>query len=124
MENNQPTTQPPTETLTTTPVATPYTNSSKGIAITGFVLSIVAFVVSFFWFIAAPFAIAAIVLTIIALSKRKAGKGLSIAGLIIAGFTLVVAVPFWILVSYSAYYNDIQKAANEAAKEQSSSSQL
>ncbi len=80
---------------------------SKGLAITALVLSITSVVIGLAWFVAAPLAIAAIVLAIVALVKKKAGTGMSIASLIVGGVSLFILVPFWVIVTVLAF-NDLQ----------------
>lgn len=120
MESNHPTPSPTPET-TPTPVAVAHpaptvapstATGSKALAITALVLAIVSVVIGLAWFIAAPLAIVAIILSIVALAKHANGKGQSIAALIVSGISLIFFVPFWALFSLGLLIG-IQQAAEE-----------
>jgi hypothetical protein len=62
----------------------------KGFAITSMVLGIISVVICLIWPVSIPLAIIAVVFAIIALVKRRPGKGMSIAGLVTGGVTLLI----------------------------------
>ena len=106
--------QPPSANTPPTPLQQPKqapANTSKGLAVTSLILSIVGFLTGWLG-IGVIFAIIAIVLGIISLVKKRGGKGMSIAGIIISSLTLISA-PFVIAISLVAY-NGIQERAKEA----------
>ncbi len=113
----QPEQSNPNQPQTTQPMIPPspvvesniLTNSSKMLAIWALVLAILGFISGIFWFISVPIAVIALILSILTLVKRKAGKGLAIAAAVIAGITLVIA-PFWILTSLANYNATREKA--------------
>ena len=82
---------------------------SKALAIWSLALSIMALLTLLLFFISGPLAITALVLGIIALAKRKPGKGLSIAGVVISGITLVL-LPFALAIALVAYGGVSEKA--------------
>lgn len=92
----------------------PTPSAKKGMAITSMVLGIVSIVIAILWFIAAPVAIAAIILGIISLVKKQGGKGMSITGIVTGAVTVFIIVPL-ILVTVLAYQG-ITERANEAAE--------
>lgn len=123
----QPQTQPTTASEAQTPAtpqanpvfatpvvsATPYVaNQKKGLAITALVLAILSVVFGIAWFIAAPLALVAIILAIVSLAKKRGGKGLSIAGLVIGSISLFILVPIWLTVSLVALEGLQDKANN------------
>lgn len=118
----QPTPPPAPSPLQTPPPAPEAPKGGKGLAITGFVLGIVSLVFSFFVFLSVPLAIAALIMTIIALAKKRPGKGLSIAGLAISGTTLILMIPLTLITIVS--YNGITARANTSSAESSASSVL
>lgn len=96
------------------PVA-PEQGGSKALAIWSLTLAIISFVVLLFFFIAGPLAIAALILGIIVLVKRKPGKGLGIAGIAISSLTLI-SIPFMILITLAAF-NGVSDKAKEVQRE-------
>lgn len=109
-----------------TPVAQPYEQSpqqintpstKKGMAITSMVLGIVSIVIAILWFIAAPVAIAAVILGIISLVKKHGGKGMSITGIVTGAVTVFIIVPL-ILVTVLAYQGITERANESAEKSQ------
>ena len=93
----QPTTPPSTPTVA--PIATPVKSM---LALWSMILGIVSIVLALLFFIAAPAAIVAITLGIIALAKHRPGKGKSIAGIITGGVALLFVIPFATIVAFSA----------------------
>ena len=85
---------------------------STALAITALILAITSVVIGLLWFVAAPIAIVAIILSIIALAKHHGGKGRSIAALIIGGVSLLFFVPFWAVISLVAL-RGIQESAEQ-----------
>lgn len=106
-----PTTQP---TPTTQPVTAP-SAGSKALAIWALVLAILGILTALLVFISIPLAIAALVLAIMVLLKHRAGKGMAIAGLVIAGLTLLLS-PLFITLSIVAY-NGVSEKANQQYQE-------
>lgn len=109
-----------TETTSAAPAAAPVqtapaTQGSKAMAVWSLVLAIIAFLTGILFFISAPLAVIALILGIIVLVKKRAGKGLAIAGVIISGFMLVT-LPFTIAIVMTAY-NGIQEKAQQSAQE-------
>ena len=90
---------PATEPVT--PIAPP-AGGSKAMAITALVLAILSLIAAIIFFISIPLALIAIVLGIIVLAKRKPGKGLGIAGVVISGIVLLMQ-PFLIAMTLVAY---------------------
>jgi ABC-type polysaccharide/polyol phosphate export permease len=82
--------------------AAPVLTGSKALGITALVLSLASVVFGIVWFIAAPLAVTAVILAIVALVKKRNGKGLSIAATIIGGVSLLILIPFWFLMSVVA----------------------
>lgn len=108
----------------TTPAAAPAAVTQpvkKGLAIAALILAIVSVVLSLFWFIAAPLAIAAIIMAIVSLVKKRGGKGMSIAGLIVGGVALLIFIPIGIAITLQAYKGITEKAQNQAQVLQSQS---
>ncbi len=77
------------------------TNGSKGLAITSLVLGIITLIGSAFVIGTLPFALAAIITGVIAITKNKAGKGMAIAGVITA---IIGAVISCILIAVTIPY--------------------
>lgn len=77
-------------------------HGSKGLAITSLVLGIASVVLAIVWFVSIPLAITAIVLGIVSLVKKRAGKGMSITGLVTGAVTLFVIIPL-VLLTVIAY---------------------
>lgn len=75
----------------------PHITSSKGLAITSMVLGISSIVLFLLWFISVPAAIVGLVLGIVALAKKYAGRGMAIAGVILNAVTLLFVVGFFLL---------------------------
>lgn len=98
-------------------------SGKKGLAIAALALSIVSVLLGVVWFIAAPLALTAIILAIVSLVKKHGGKGMSIAGLIVGGVSLLIFVPFWAFVSLVGLAG-LQDAADDAVIESQSSSEL
>lgn len=65
------------------------TNGSKGLSIAAMIFGILGILCCCIGF---PFAIIGLILAIIALAKKKAGKGMAIAGLIMSIITLIVSI--------------------------------
>ena len=86
----------------------------NGMAIGAMVCGIVSFVFSCcLWYLAIPLAIISIVLSIMVLKKHKDGKGMAIAGLVLSGITILIAI-FVIIVSASvlgneSFWNELQQ---------------
>lgn len=101
--------------------AQPVASSKKGLAITALVLSIIGAVIGVAWFVAAPLAIIAIILAIVSLVKRRGGKGMSIASLIVGGVALFIFVPFWAFLTLVAYggIQDEARSRQESAEQRS-----
>ena len=93
-----------------TPIAPP-AGGSKAMAITALVLAILSLIAAIIFFISIPLALIAIVLGIIVLAKRKPGKGLGIASVVISGIVLLMQ-PFLIAMTLVAY-NAVQEKAQE-----------
>lgn len=116
----QPSTPDTTPAPTSAPAATPFqpapaSQGSKAMAIWSLVLAIIAFLTGLLFFISGPLAIVALILGIVVLAKKRAGKGLAIAGIIISGFTLLT-LPFTMAITFTAY-NGIQEKAQQSAQE-------
>jgi hypothetical protein len=82
--------------------ATPALTGSKALGITALVLSLASVLFGIVWFVATPLATTAVILAIVALVKKRNGKGLSIAATIIGGVSLLILIPFWFLMSVVA----------------------
>ena len=93
----------------------------KGLAIAALILAIASVVLSLFWFIATPLAIAAIIMAIVSLVKKRGGKGLSIASLVVGGVALLIFIPIGLAMSLQAYNALTQKAESQAQTLQSQS---
>ena len=63
-------------------------NGSKGLSVAALIFGILGIICCCMGF---PFAIIGLILAILALAKRKAGKGLAIAGLITSLITLIIS---------------------------------
>lgn len=74
---------------------------SKGLAITGLVLSLVGMLTSFI-FIGFPITVAALIIGIVGLSKRYEGKGMFVAAIIVASLTLAFSALMLVLIVISA----------------------
>lgn len=88
---------------------------SKALAIWALVIAIIATVIGIFWFVAIPLALVGLILAIVVLVKKKAGKRIGIAALIVASLALLAA-PLWILMSL-AIYNGVTERANELVQQ-------
>ena len=84
-------------------------------AVWSLVLAIIAFFTGLLIFISGPLALIALILGIIVLVKKRAGKGLAIAGVVISGF-LLVTLPFTLAIMLTAY-NGVQEKAQQNAQE-------
>ena len=93
----------------TDPVQAP--QKSK-LALWALIVSIAALVTGVIFFVSAPLALTALILSIIALKKHASRKGMSIAALIISAFTLLIVVPIMAVITLVAY-NGITERANE-----------
>lgn len=76
-------------------------NGSKGLSVAALIFGILGIVCCCIGF---PFAIIGLILAIIALAKRKAGKGLAIAGLITSLITLIVSTIVGIMMAPAIPY--------------------
>ena len=85
-------------------------SGSKGLAIASLSLGIASILLGII-IIGIPLAIVGIILGIMALVKKKAGKGIAIAGVITSALTLVLAPIFILIVLTTA------NGVNERAKE-------
>ena len=93
-------------------------NGSKGLSVAALIFGILGILCCCIGF---PFAIIGLILAIIALAKRKAGKGLAIAGLITSLITLIIsaivgisAIPFIPYVGeMGEFFQDPQTAITE-----------
>lgn len=83
---------------------------SKAMAITGLVLSIIAFLGICFC-IGLPLGIAGLIICIIVLVKKKGGKGMAIAGTILSGLTVVISSVT--LAMFVPVYQDMTKLVME-----------
>jgi len=109
--------QPATTTYEPTPAVAqpvaaavaPVQAGSKALSIWALILAILAFISGPLFFISGPLALVAVILAIVVLAKHKPGKGQSIAAVIIGGVALL-AVPFWGLVTLTAYNNLTERA--------------
>jgi hypothetical protein len=70
----------------------PVQKPSSGMAVASMVLGIVAFLFSCVYFIAIPAAIVGLILGIVSIKGRKGGKGMAIAGIILSGIGIVIAL--------------------------------
>ena len=97
-----------------TPVAAPGTaqHPSKALAIWALVLSILSILTSIVFFVAFPLAVAALIMGIIALVKKKPGKGMSIASIVMGGLALLIFIPMFFAILLVAY-NGVLERANE-----------
>lgn len=103
--------------VTPPPVGAPVVQPkpSAGLAISALVLAIVSVIIGILWFVAAPLAIAAIIMGIIVLAKKMAGKGMGVAAVITGGVSLVLFIPFWIMISL-IITSGLQQASQELEK--------
>ena len=93
-------------------------NGSKGLSVAALIFGILGILCCCMGF---PFAIIGLILAIIALAKRKAGKGLAVAGLITSLITLIIStivgismVPFMPYVGeMKDFFQDPQAAVTE-----------
>ena len=93
-------------------------NGSKGLSVAALIFGILGIICCCMGF---PFAIIGLILAILALAKRKAGKGLAIAGLITSLITLIIsaivgisAIPFMPYVDeMKDFFQDPQAAITE-----------
>ena len=93
-------------------------NGSKGLSVAALIFGILGILCCCMGF---PFAIIGLILAIIALAKRKAGKGLAVAGLITSLITLIIStivgvsmVPFMPYVGeMKEFFEDPQAAITE-----------
>lgn len=95
--------------------STPVTQGSKAMAVWSLVLAIIGFLTGLLFFISAPLAIIALILGIIVLAKKRSGKGLAIASVIVAGITLLM-LPFTMAIVFTAY-NGVQEKAQQNVQE-------
>lgn len=65
---------------------------SKALAVVGLVLSILAFICCLCYCLSIPFGIAAIIIAIIVLVKKKPGKGMGIASIILSALALLTSI--------------------------------
>lgn len=65
---------------------------SNGMAIGSMVCGIISILISCCWYIGLPLAIVSIVLGIIVLKNKKDGKGMAIAGIVLSGITVIIAI--------------------------------
>jgi hypothetical protein len=70
----------------------PEVKKSSGMAIASMVLGIVSFIFSCVFYISIPAGIVGLILGIISLKNRKGGKGMAIAGVILSGIGLLIAI--------------------------------
>lgn len=68
-----------------------------GMSIAALVLGILSILFICVWFVAVPCAVLAIVLGVISMNNGQRGRGMSIAGIVCAGFSLAVTLLFVIL---------------------------
>jgi hypothetical protein len=93
-------------------------NGSKGLSVAALIFGILGILCCCIGF---PFAIIGLILAIMALAKRKAGKGLAVAGLITSLITLIIStivgvsmVPFMPYVGeMKEFFEDPQAAITE-----------
>lgn len=102
--------QPVTGTTSAAPVQE--ASQKSKLALWALILSIVGLVTGFIFFLSAPLALAALIMSIIALKKHASRKGMSIAALIMSIVTLVIIVPLAAIITLVAY-NGITERANE-----------
>ena len=70
---------------------------NKGLSIASLILGIVSLVLFCFWYISLPCAIVAIILGII--GRKKGGKGMGTAGIVLGAIALVIVVVILILAA-------------------------
>lgn len=97
------------------PYPPPGGSGGKGLAIASLVLGIVALLFSWLAFFSVPLIIASAVCGILALVKRRPGKGLAIGGLITAGMAAIGTVLF--LVISAIFINALSQYSDEFADE-------
>lgn len=78
----------------------PEVKGKSGMSIASMVLGIVSIVFFCAWYLSGPMAIVSIILGAISLKKKKAGKGMSIAGIICASVGLILAIAMMIFAIY------------------------
>lgn len=103
------------KTPTTAQPVTTAGGGSKAPAIVALVLGVISLITVGVFFVSLPLAIIAVILAIIALVKRRPGKGLAIAGLITGGIA-VLLFPIVLMITMAAYQG-ISERAQEAAQE-------
>ena len=80
-------------------------NGSKGLSVAALIFGILGILCCCMGF---PFAIIGLILAIIALAKRKAGKGLAVAGLITSLITLIISTIVGIsMVPFMPYFGEM-----------------
>ena len=77
-------------------------NGSKGMAVASLVFGILGMVICCINF---PFAIIGLILALVVLTKKKAGKGLAIAGLITSLITLIIST--YVVISVLPYKDEM-----------------
>lgn len=107
-----PTATTPTAIAQATSPAPQLPSQSKALAITALVLALVSVLIGIAWFLAAPLAIAAVIMGIIVLAKNMAGKGMGIAALATGSVSLLLFIPFWFAVTVIVV-RDIQQATQD-----------
>jgi len=95
------------------PTPAPATPSSK-LSLWSLILGISALVLALVIFISLPAAIVAVILGIMALVKRRPGKGMALAGVITGGLALII-IPIVFTIALVAY-NGITERANKAVQ--------
>ncbi len=71
----------------------PVQAKNNGMAIGSMICGIISLLLSCcFWYVALPVAIAGIVLGILVIKNKKGGKGMAIAGLVLSGITVIIAI--------------------------------
>lgn len=85
-------------------------SGKKGLAVASLVLGILAFITCCA-FINMPLAIISIVLAVISLIKKHGGKGLSIAGLVLSGISLLVSLYMLVTVPFGLVFDFIEHSS-------------
>lgn len=79
---------------------------ASGLAIASMVCGIISIVICCVWYLAAPLAIAAIVMGIINNVKQLGGKGMAIAGIITGVIGLLLVIALFVIIFAGVYSGD------------------
>lgn len=80
---------------------------ASGLAIASMVCGIISIVICCVWYLAAPLAIAAIVLGIVNNVKKLGGKGMAIAGIITGACGLLLVIALFVIVFAGIYSGEL-----------------